>query len=171
MIKSSMSRKRSSLLLSLAIVLMVFTAPCAVAEGPTAMEKLESLSWLTGVWTGETGRGTYESRYSTASGGVLLSTNKEFADGRVVGFEFEQFRVQGDDVIMAPYPNGKQSPIVFTLTEWSPDDRKAVFTNPEHDFPQIITYQRTGDRTLKILVQAKQDGKLSGFELNLELSK
>ncbi len=156
----------------LLIVLIVATLPTpALAAPPNAMEKLESLGWLTGVWIGDTGRGSWEARYSTASGGLLLSTNKEFAGGRVVGFEFEQFRVEGDDVILSPYPSGQQSPVVFTLTEWDPDARKAVFENPEHDFPQIITYHRTTDRTLNILVQARRDGELSGFELKLNLAE
>ena len=73
----------------------------------------------------------------------MLSTNKQVVEGRLVGWEYEQFRVHEGRVIMQPYPKGEKSPVFFTLTELDVAARKAVFENPEHDFPQIITYHRS----------------------------
>ena len=42
-------------------------------------------------------------------------------------------------------------------------ERRVVFANPEHDFPQRITYWRKGD-TLRVRVEAQKDGEWDGFE-------
>ena len=137
------------------------------APPPDAVARLAALEWLAGTWTGPSPQGMWEARYTSAGGGLMLSANKETKDGKVIGFEFEQFLVAGDQVVMQPYIGGVKSPASFPMTESDPAARRAVFENPGHDFPQIITYHRTSDSTLNIKVQARRDGQQRGFELNL----
>ncbi len=40
-----------------------------------------------------------------------------------------------------------------------------VFANPEHDFPQRITYWLEGETGLRARVEAQRDGKWVGFDL------
>jgi hypothetical protein len=133
-----------------------------------ADRQLAALDWLAGTWHGTAGRGEWLARYSTPEGGLILSLNKQIVDGRVVAFEFEQFQVVDGRLVMAPYPGGTKSPVVFTLTELDEEAQRAVFEKPEHDFPQIITYHRHAPGRLRILVQARRDGELQGFAVNLE---
>jgi len=130
---------------------------------------LASLDWLAGHWRGAHGSGTWEAIYSTPEGGLILSLNKQVTDGKLQVFEIEQFRVQGGAVVMAPLPFGKPSPVVFTLTEWDAEERRAVFENPEHDFPQILVYHRRAEDRLHVAAHAMREGQRVGFELDLTL--
>jgi len=152
----------------LMISCLLATVAVATEPAPEPGEKLAALGWLTGTWIGPSGRGTWEARYTTADAGMLLSVNKETVNGKAVSFELERFSVEGSDIVLHPYVKGVKSPATFKMTEFDVAARRAVFENPEHDFPQIITYHRTSDTTLNIKVQARRNGELRGFELNLE---
>jgi hypothetical protein len=149
-------------------LLLLLCSSLAASEPDSAIAKLEALHWLTGSWGGPAPKGSWESRYSSASGGLLLGVSKQIVEGRVVSFEFERFEVQDGEVVMIPYPNGKRSPVKFTLTQLDIEARRAIFENPEHDFPQIITYERVSEKAVRVLVQARdEEGRTTGFDLNL----
>lgn len=131
-------------------------------QAKSGNEKLASMSWIEGCWTGPFENGTWEACYSSTTGGHLLSANKEMLGDRVKMIEFEHFMVKNGDVIMTPFPNGKKS-VGF---KWSDEESKgklAVFTNPQHDFPKRITYEHQDGDKLHITVTA--DGR--GFEMTL----
>ena len=133
-----------------------------------ATKRLASLTWLEGHWSGALKDSRFEARYSGVDGGAVMSTNKLIGpQGELRSMEFEHFLIHEGDVIMQPYPGGEKSPIFFTLTELDRESRRAVFENPEHDFPQILTYQRLDDSTLNIKIQARRDGELRGWEVTL----
>ena len=125
------------------------------------------MDWLEGRWRGPADEGTWEAIYSGPEGGMILSLNKQIVDDKVILFEFERFVVQDGEVVMAPSPAGRPSPVVFTLTEFDAEGRRAVFENPRHDFPQILVYHRHAHDKLRIQVQARGEGSDFGFELNL----
>jgi hypothetical protein len=153
----------------LGLVTLVLATMCVLPAGSTEPEaQLAALGWLEGEWLGEFSGGTWEARYTGPAGGLILSTNKSVREGRLRSWEYEQFRVENGAVIMQPYPDGEKSPVLFTLMRLDEAERKAVFENLAHDFPQILTYQRKDDATLHIQVQARQEGELVGFELTLK---
>ncbi len=141
------------------------------AAGPQSevdpRSQLEALGWLEGHWRGPADEGEWEAIYSSPEGGLILSLNKQIVDGKLVLFEFEQFRIEEGRVVLAPAPSGRPSPVVFTLTNHDVEARRAVFENPSHDFPQMLTYHRVAEDELRIQVQARREGSLFGFELNL----
>jgi hypothetical protein len=49
-------------------------------------------------------------------------------------------------------------PVCFTAVQVS-DDR-LVFSNPAHDFPQTITYSRTGTDSLLAVISGLRNGRL-----------
>jgi hypothetical protein len=154
----------------LAVVLLAVSFAPVVAgadAGETPNQRLASMSWLEGHWIGSSGKGSWEAIYSGPEGGSVLSLNKEIVDGELVTIEFEQFVVEDDAVVMIPAPGGRRSEVRFTLTDYDPSARRAVFTNPEHDFPQTIVYERRDDDTLTIDVRARRGGETVGFTLEL----
>jgi hypothetical protein len=63
-------------------------------------------------------------------------------------------------VVLTPYPEGKESSVTFRLTDFDQKTRRALFENPEHDFPTKISYQRVAEDSLTILVSGPgKDGK------------
>ncbi len=160
--------RTACLLLALLVVLLPLAFSSADAEEAplTPAEQLQALAYLEGTWRGPVGPGTWEARYTSASGGEILSTNKEIREERVVSFEFERFRLHEGKVLMTPWVKGKQS-VDFTLTGLDEDAMKATFENPAHDFPQRIIYHRSAKTVLEIHVTAKRGDEHTGFSLKL----
>ncbi|HEX9941371.1 MAG TPA: DUF6265 family protein [Thermoanaerobaculia bacterium] len=147
-------------------------APAAAQEAAvTGTVRLEDLAWLAGSWAGEVrGAGAatrFETHYTSPEGGVILSTSKAFrSEGKLSWFEFERFESKDGRLTVTPYPNGKAS-VSFTLVEYDPAAKKAVFANPDHDYPNRITYQRVAeDRLLFIVAGNGKDAPVMEFTLS-----
>jgi len=131
----------------------------AVPDGErvTMEPRIEDLGFLAGEWTGTDGTSTWESWYSTPSGGQILGASKELRGDRVVMIDFEQFQLDDGQLRLTPYPFGNRS-VTFTLTDFSAEERRAVFANPEHDFPQRFTYRRAAEDRLVIELEGDMGG-------------
>jgi uncharacterized protein DUF6265 len=125
---------------------------------PASPPSIHDLAWLEGTWRGVIGDRDFEARYSGADGGQVLSASKYMKEGKAAGFEFERFEEQGDSLVLTPFPEGKSS-VTFRLAELDPKARRAVFENPDHDFPTRISYERVANDRLTILVSGPgEDG-------------
>ena len=124
--------------------------PAAAAAKPSVAD----LGFLSGVWQGSDGGSAWESWYSSPEGGQIVGASKELHDGRVVTSDFEHFYEREGQLRRTPFPFGKKS-VEFTLAAHDAAARKAVFENPEHDFPSRFTYQRTDDTHLRIVLEGQ----------------
>jgi hypothetical protein len=146
------------------MLLLYSPTPRSVAQHPS----VNDLAWLEGTWRGRVGTRDFEARYSGPDGGIVLSASKYSANGKPAGFEFERFQEKDGHVVLTPYPDGKESPATFRLTDFDQKSRRAVFENPKHDFPTKISYQRVADDRLTILVSGPgKDGKESVIRYEL----
>ena len=107
----------------------------AAAAGP--------LDWMAGTWCTE---GTAASRtcehWEPMAGETMLGTNHTVRDGRTRGFEFMRIALDGEKAVFNASPGGAP-PSPFP--EAARADRRIVFANAAHDYPQRIVYWRDGD--------------------------
>ena len=160
----------------LLLIPVLFLAACQNPPAPEpgtgpgpgpAPTKLEALGFLTGSWAGRSSAGVWEAHYTRPVGGELLGMSKEFDENGCRAFEFERFTERDGTLVVIPYPGGTQS-VPFTITKL--EARRAVFENPEHDFPQRLDYRLDDDETLVIDVTSpgsKPDAR-RGFRLVLK---
>lgn len=94
----------------------------------------------------------------------MLGVNRTTKDDGGGGFEFLRIAVDGRDVVYFASPGGR-TPTPFRLT--SQDKGRAVFENPDHDFPQRLTYEVSAGESLRIRVEAGVGEEVRGFELHL----
>ena len=129
--------------------IMASLAAAAALASPTAAD----LSWFGGYWlTCEDGQEVSEN-WSDPRGGLMAGHGMTLAGGRA---SFEMFRIapHGDGIAYFAQPGGRP-PVIFPATEVTAS--RAVFVNPENDFPQRITYTLQGD-----LLTARIDGQMDG---------
>jgi len=156
--------------LSVMVALLAGSAWWAFAKDvPPEAGDVTDLAFLTGSWKGTINGGEWEAVYTSPSAGEMLSANKEIRDGRVVMIEFEHFRSVDGEVVLTPFPYGKRSSTTFTLKSLDRGHRTAVFANPEHDFPQEITYRRVDDGRLVIDVVGVQND--APLQLTIDLKR
>ncbi len=146
---------------AVALAALLLPATAAVAEGGD----VGALAWLAGCWLGEGGGGKNQECWTAPDGGIMLAVSRVISE-RGTSFEFLRIAPQGDGLAYFASPGGKPA-VAFPLIESAPG--LAVFANPEHDFPQRITYRREGD-ALSARVEAQRDGEWRGFDIAWRLT-
>jgi hypothetical protein len=144
--------------LSIALVLLASASASPPLHHPASPPTISDLSWLEGTWRGRIGSREFETRYTSADGGQILSVSKYTENGAPAGFEFERFEQRADTLLLTPFPEGTSS-ASFPLSEYDSGSRRAVFENLAHDFPTHISYQRVARDRLTIIVSGPgEDG-------------
>lgn len=114
------------------------------------------LSFMQGCWAGESGNEYLEEQYGGQHAGVMLGHVKISQGGELRFFEFLRIYADADGIWLQPYPGARNSAPRYALLELEAD--KAVFENPEHDFPRRITYRLLTSGQLWTQVVGAVDG-------------
>lgn len=133
------------------------SAPLGNAQAATAHTAAE-LAFLAGKWRGGDGQSEWESWYSSPEGGQVIGASKELRGGHAVSIDFENFYEREGALRMTPFPKGQRSE-EFTLTSLSAPEKRAVFENPQHDFPSRFVYQRVDETHLRITLSGAPGGE------------
>ena len=91
-----------------------------------------------------------------ARGGLMVGMNRLVSSGRVRSFEFLRIQALGDTIAYLASPNNR-TPTVFPLKELG--EKRVVFENLKHDFPQRVMYWLGDDGRLFARVEGMMNGK------------
>jgi Domain of unknown function (DUF6265) len=117
-----------------------------VARAEVPSMPLSALEFMSGCWKGAAGEGmTIEEYYTRPSANVMLGMTRYLRGDRVTGFEFTSFVSEDTAIVVTPRPEGQQ-PAEFRITRLAKES--AVWENPRHDFPRLISYRRLPGDTL-----------------------
>lgn len=111
------------------------------AASANAEPKLEDLAWLAGHWGGTVDGVVMEEVWLAPAGGVMPGTHRDLRGARS-SFEFMRIAETSAGIVFYAQPGGNAA-TAFRLVESG--ERRAVFANPQHDFPQRIVYWRAGE--------------------------
>ena len=135
-------------------ILIALLIPVAVA-GPDA--KLSDLAWLAGSWTGSQGETRIEEHWTTPAGGMMVGMHRDLPRGRSAFFEFLRIVEAEGEIAYLAMPAGRHPPTRFRLLSMS--ERRVVFENPGHDFPQRILYWIDDEGILHARIEGEEDGE------------
>lgn len=138
----------------------------AAAFGQDA-DPFAKLRWIAGSWSGPVGRAQTEEHWIAPAGGAMLGVSRTIARERMVAFEFLRIEKRGEDTFYVAQPNGRP-PTDFKLTRITGNE--AVFENPQHDHPKLISYRLEGE-TLIARIEGDEGGKHKVQEFRLTRSK
>ncbi|MDO9578607.1 MAG: DUF6265 family protein [Candidatus Cloacimonadales bacterium] len=117
---------------------------------------LNVLGWLAGSWLCKTENHDTEEFWQIPKGNLMLGLNRTVSSGEKTTFEFLRIFQREDEIFYAASPNGK-SATFFKLIE--SENRKAIFENPEHDFPQRIIYNLLKSNKLFASIEGEMKGE------------
>ena len=149
--------------LQLATLCLFVGAASANAADPT----LDSLAWLAGSWIERNAEATTEEHWIAPSGGVMLGLNRSTAASGKTSFEFLRIAQTPVGISYFASPQGRPA-TEFKLKELA--EKKVVFENPAHDFPQQIHYWLT-DGALHARIQGTVNGQQRSLEWRWERQK
>jgi len=129
----------------------------------TAVAAINQLAWLAGHWRMEKGGRVVDEQWMAPAAGVMLGMSRTIARGKVVEHEFIQIREgPGGALYFIALPSG-QKEAAFQVVSLSATE--AVFENPQHDFPQRISYRLQSDGSLLAAIEGPgRDGQTRRVE-------
>jgi hypothetical protein len=122
---------------------------------------VESLAWMEGTWVGEKDGVRMEEVWTGIRGGALLGMHSDVKAGRLVGWEFLRIAPVDGRVTYLASPRSAP-PTPFTLVEAG--EKRAVFENKAHDFPQRILYWIDDKGAMHARIEGPQDGRTASEE-------
>jgi len=137
---------------TIACLVLMMSGPLQAAELPD----WSSLQWLAGCWRLNGGEAGSEEHWLVPAGGQMLGVSRIVRKGKVVEFEFMRIHDLDGQRYYTAKPSG-QAEASFRLITAEP--RLLVFENPEHDFPQRISYQLQEDGSLLAQIAGTRQGK------------
>lgn len=129
------------------LLLVLLTLPLFAAE-----PVVDDLGWIAGHWAMKQGELEVEEVWLAPKGNLMMGMSRTVKGGQWVSFEFIRIAKTDDGVAYIAQPRGR-APVAFKLVESKAG--RAVFANPEHDFPKRIIYEMRGDQ----LCARVDDGK------------
>lgn len=136
--------------------------PLAETNGPKGVERL---SWMAGHWSNDQENLSMEEAWLAPRGGTMLGVNRAAGKDETYSTEYLSIFEEDGEIWYQASPSG-QATTRFRLT--SANGQRAVFENPEHDFPQRIEYTRDGDQ-LRAVIRGELDGKDAEVEFRWTL--
>jgi len=143
------------------ISLLTFLLASLFLAMPEESKPLDSLAWMTGHWSGTQDQVRMEEVWMAPEGGMMLGMHRDvFAKDRAF-FEFLRIAEENGRLTYFAQPKGRSPTTQFSLK--SQEEKKVVFENPAHDFPQRILYWRKG-----ATLHARIEGTVQGEEKSQE---
>jgi hypothetical protein len=120
---------------------------------------LDQLEWMLGVWQMETPKVKVEETWRKLGDRTFEgdSVTRSKVDGKILARESIILAEMGGEIFYIARPSQNPYPVGFRLVRLQAG--AAAFENPQHDFPQKITYSRNQDGSLDASVEGLQNGK------------
>ncbi len=133
--------------------------------------RLEQASWLLGEWRNSTPRGVLYEAWrvkddSTYTGRSCFVVGKDTVSAEVVDLE-----MRGGKLLYIPTVRDQNNGQPITFTETTVTEKEMIFENPEHDFPQRITYTQINQDSLLAVVSGMQGGKEKSIQFPMRRVK
>jgi hypothetical protein len=136
------------------VLILTFALAGCVAAKPAQLD----ISWIEGCWSNADN--TSKEVWVRQANGGLLGFSVSISGNKVQFYELLTINLSKDGLLYSAYPQG-QVPTAFRATNIG--ENTVTFSNPEHDYPQQISYRRDGERLLAI-ISLTGGGKPNSFD-------
>jgi len=160
--------------LTLAVLALVLAAPLQAADPRTV--KVDDLGWMAGRWTGTMGGDSLEEQWSAPANGTMMGMFRWMKkDGGISVYEFLTLEpsAEGPVYFMRHFNSGmiaweeKDAPLRCPMIAGG--SREATFACDGG--ATKLTFKRTGETTMTVLLERQRDGKPATTEFTYTLAK
>ena len=146
------------------LVVLAGMIGCSKTETvPESAGELARLDWMLGRWEMVEEDHTLTEEWQQIDSANFLGAASKIVGSDTIPTEKLEIRATDSGVFyIADVPQNPE-PVWFKLTEGS--DTTAVFENPEHDLPNLISYRLESPGIIRVRVAGVRDGAPTGFEL------
>jgi hypothetical protein len=123
---------------------------------------LRKLEWILGTWQRDTSHGMMFENWKVINDTFWEGKAFRLAANDTIILEKLSLVIINDNLFYVPVVSHNSGPIYFRMIEQSKD--KAVFVNPEHDFPQTIIYRKISGDSLHARIEGLNEGVESSVD-------
>ncbi|MEZ2334851.1 DUF6265 family protein [Mucilaginibacter sp. RCC_168] len=141
----------------------VITANIALAQpgtnGHKKQQHIKKAVWLLGDWQNKTAKGISTESWKKLNDSTFLGKSYVLRGADTVSAEHIRLEERHGNLLYTPTVKNQNEgkPVIFTMTTASAEG--FVFENPEHDFPQKISYNLIGKDSLMAEISGTYKGK------------
>ena len=147
-------------------LVLAAAALCSFTATAQSPNQIQQLSWMTGTWQQVKENDTVQESWLGPQGNTMVAVNLTQSARRGTSFEFLRIVEGPNGLSYMASPNGRSPATEFKLKELG--DKRVVFENAAHDFPQRVLYWRDADGSLKARIEGTVNGKERGMEWRFE---
>jgi hypothetical protein len=134
----------------------------AVSSAAAAESDITALAWMAGCWAPEKGEPGSVEHWLPPAGGTMLGVSRTVKNGRTLEFEFMQLRVNAEGkLVFIALPSGQKA---ATFVASSVGKDSVTFENPQHDFPQKVSYRLESSGRLIGRIEGHRGGSVRGID-------
>ena len=135
---------------------------CLIIFGSWTLQQkteIQRAEWLVGTWKNKTSRGNIYEAWIKVSDHELAGKSYIVKEKDTIIFETIRLVQEQNGLFYIPTVNNQNnnSPVRFALKTIS--DTELVFENPQHDFPQIISYVSINKDSLVAEISGTKNGQ------------
>jgi hypothetical protein len=136
------------------ICFLVFSA-CA----STNNDDITKAEWLMGTWETKTERGSIYETWSKSANDEFSGRSYTVKGKDTIVFEHIQLIQGQDSLFYIPTVKAQNDGLPVRFASKSISEQKLVFENPNHDFPQVITYKKVNADSLIAVISGIRNGQ------------
>lgn len=138
------------------------------SSNPVKTNKLAYASWLIGRWENNSAQGNYTETWEVENDSAYKGASYFVIANDTVSDEKLSLAQRGEALLYIPTVKDQNGgdPVEFSMT--SASDHVLVFENPQHDFPQKITYTKISNDSMVAEISGTMNGKANAQQFPMK---
>ena len=141
-------------------VLMLLLAIVSCQKKETIeKDKIKIADWLLGTWENKSPDGVLTESWQKVNDSTFTATSYFIKTDDTLHSEKITLAQKGEMLLYSATVNGQNDDKAIDFGSTSETEKKLVFENPSHDYPQKITYTKGANNTLTAEITGNLRGK------------
>jgi len=142
---------------NLLLAVFGFVVLCAWTVHQT--NEIKKAEWLIGTWVNTTPRGNIYEMWSKSNDQEFMGKSFKVKETDTIVFENIRLVQEQGGLFYIPIVANQNDDMPIRFAAKTISDTQLVFENPQHDFPQIISYTKIGKDSLVAEISGLKNGQ------------
>ncbi|AQX85603.1 hypothetical protein I6H88_01385 [Elizabethkingia bruuniana] len=125
-----------------------------------SVKPIDNAMWLIGTWENKTSRGSVYESWKKINENELAGKSYAVKGADTIIFEMVQLKQEGENLYYIPTVRNQNNGEPVSFKAYTITDHKMVFGNPEHDFPQSVSYTKVNADSLVAEISGVKNGNV-----------
>ncbi|OPC67286.1 hypothetical protein DSC47_01485 [Elizabethkingia miricola] len=125
-----------------------------------SVKPIDNAMWLIGTWENKTSRGSVYESWKKINENELAGKSYAVKGADTIIFETVQLKQEGGNLYYIPTVRNQNNGEPVSFKAYTITDHKMVFGNPEHDFPQSVSYTKVNADSLVAEISGVKNGNV-----------